>query len=158
MIEMVEVAELKVIGDHSLWLRFSDGQEGVRDCSDILAVVVRWLNLSAIPRCLFARFCLLRSQLAERVRPRCDQSPHGAARRRRSASLHYLGRSANKESRRRSCEQREAIQTKPQHEPLVWIASLARDDGRGGCSLITLEAARRHPEEQALNSRMPVSP
>ena len=47
---MVEVAELKVIGDHSLWLRFSDGQEGVRDCSDILAVVVRWLNLSAIPR------------------------------------------------------------------------------------------------------------
>ena len=59
MIEMVEVAELKVIGDHSLWLRFSDGQEGVRDCSDILAVVVRWLNLSAIPRCLFARFCLL---------------------------------------------------------------------------------------------------
>jgi hypothetical protein len=37
MIEMVEVVALKVIGDHSLWLRFSDGQEGVRDCSDVLA-------------------------------------------------------------------------------------------------------------------------
>ncbi len=37
MIEIVKVVELKVIGDHSLWLRFSDGQEGVRDCSDILA-------------------------------------------------------------------------------------------------------------------------
>ena len=37
MIEIVKVVALKVIGDHSLWLRFSDGQEGVRDCSDILA-------------------------------------------------------------------------------------------------------------------------
>jgi hypothetical protein len=37
MIEIVEVAELKPIGAHSLWLRFSDGQEGVRDCADILA-------------------------------------------------------------------------------------------------------------------------
>ena len=37
MIHMVKVVELKPIGDHSLWLRFSDGTEGVRDCSDILA-------------------------------------------------------------------------------------------------------------------------
>jgi len=37
MIEMVKVVALKVVDDRSLWLRFSDGQEGVRDCSDILA-------------------------------------------------------------------------------------------------------------------------
>ena len=37
MIEIVKVIELKPLGENSLWLRFSDGQEGVRDCSDILA-------------------------------------------------------------------------------------------------------------------------
>ena len=37
MIELVDVIELKPVGDHALWLRFSDGQEGIRDCSDILA-------------------------------------------------------------------------------------------------------------------------
>jgi hypothetical protein len=37
VIEIVKVVDLKPIGDRSLWLRFSDGQEGVRDCSDILA-------------------------------------------------------------------------------------------------------------------------
>ena len=35
MIEIVKVVALKAVGDRSLWLRFSDGQEGVRDCSDI---------------------------------------------------------------------------------------------------------------------------
>ena len=37
MIEIVKVVALKAVGDCSLWLRFSDGQEGVRDFSDILA-------------------------------------------------------------------------------------------------------------------------
>ena len=37
MIELVDVIELKPVGDHALWLRFSDGQEGIRDVSDILA-------------------------------------------------------------------------------------------------------------------------
>lgn len=37
MIEIVKVIELKPVGDRALWLRFSDGYEGVRDCSDILA-------------------------------------------------------------------------------------------------------------------------
>jgi len=37
LIEIVKVVALKVVGDCSLWLRFSDGQEGVRDCADILA-------------------------------------------------------------------------------------------------------------------------
>jgi hypothetical protein len=37
MIDLVKVVELKVVGDHSLWLRFSDGSEGIRDVSDILA-------------------------------------------------------------------------------------------------------------------------
>jgi hypothetical protein len=37
VIEIIKVVALKVVGDCSLWLRFSDGQEGVRDFSDILA-------------------------------------------------------------------------------------------------------------------------
>lgn len=35
--EIVEVVEVKPVGDRALWLRFSDGQEGVRDCSDIVS-------------------------------------------------------------------------------------------------------------------------
>jgi hypothetical protein len=37
MIKMVKVVEVRPIDGHSLWLKFSDGSEGVRDCSDILA-------------------------------------------------------------------------------------------------------------------------
>jgi Protein of unknown function (DUF2442) len=37
MIEIVKVVDFKVVGDCSLWLRFSDGQEGVCDFSDLLA-------------------------------------------------------------------------------------------------------------------------
>jgi hypothetical protein len=34
---MVDVIRLKPLDGHRLWLRFTDGSEGVRDCSDILA-------------------------------------------------------------------------------------------------------------------------
>ena len=37
MIEIVKVVALRAINDHSLWLRFSDGREGVRDLADVLA-------------------------------------------------------------------------------------------------------------------------
>jgi hypothetical protein len=37
MIKMVKVVAVRPIDGHSLWLRFSDGSEGVKDCSDILA-------------------------------------------------------------------------------------------------------------------------
>jgi hypothetical protein len=37
MIQIVKVVELRPEGPHSLWLRFSDGGEGVRDFADILA-------------------------------------------------------------------------------------------------------------------------
>jgi hypothetical protein len=37
MIEIVKVVAVKPLDDHSLWLRFSEGSEGVRDCCDILA-------------------------------------------------------------------------------------------------------------------------
>ncbi len=33
---MVDVLSLKALDDHRLWFRFSDGNEGVRDFSDIL--------------------------------------------------------------------------------------------------------------------------
>jgi hypothetical protein len=34
---MVDVLRLKALDGHRLWVRFSDGSEGVRDFSDILA-------------------------------------------------------------------------------------------------------------------------
>ena len=34
---MVEVLRLRPLEGHKLWLRFTDGSEGVRDLSDILA-------------------------------------------------------------------------------------------------------------------------
>ncbi len=34
---MVDVLRLRALDGHRLWLRFSDGSEGVRDFSDILA-------------------------------------------------------------------------------------------------------------------------
>jgi len=37
MIKMVKVTELKPISDVRLWVRFSDGSEGIRDYSDMLA-------------------------------------------------------------------------------------------------------------------------
>ncbi len=37
MIEYVSVLELKVLDGHRLWLRFSNGDAGVRDFADILA-------------------------------------------------------------------------------------------------------------------------
>ena len=37
MIKMVKVTDLKAIDGHALWLRFSDGAEGVWDLADILA-------------------------------------------------------------------------------------------------------------------------
>jgi len=37
MIKMVKVTELKPLDDARLWVKFSDGSEGVRDYSDMLA-------------------------------------------------------------------------------------------------------------------------
>jgi hypothetical protein len=37
MIALIKVVEAKALGERRLWLRFSDGQEGVRDFTDILA-------------------------------------------------------------------------------------------------------------------------
>jgi hypothetical protein len=34
---MVEVLKLRAQGGHKLWLRFTDGSEGVRDLSDLLS-------------------------------------------------------------------------------------------------------------------------
>jgi hypothetical protein len=35
---MVDVLRLRVLEGHRLWLRFSDGSEGVRDLSDVIAM------------------------------------------------------------------------------------------------------------------------
>jgi hypothetical protein len=37
MIALVKVVEAKALGEHRLWSRFSDGREGVRDFTDVLA-------------------------------------------------------------------------------------------------------------------------
>ncbi len=36
-IEMVDVRRVKALGEYRLWLRFSDGSEGARDFSDMIA-------------------------------------------------------------------------------------------------------------------------
>ena len=37
MIELVKVVSVRPLEGNRIWLRFSNGQEGIRDCSDILA-------------------------------------------------------------------------------------------------------------------------
>jgi Protein of unknown function (DUF2442) len=37
MMKLIKVVDLKPLDGHRLWLRFSDGREGVRDFADILA-------------------------------------------------------------------------------------------------------------------------
>ncbi len=37
MIELIKVLQVKPLDGHRLWLRFSNGREGVRDLSDVLA-------------------------------------------------------------------------------------------------------------------------
>ena len=37
MIKMVKVVALKPMGEHLLWVQFSDGSEGVRDFTDVVA-------------------------------------------------------------------------------------------------------------------------
>jgi hypothetical protein len=37
MIELIKVTDVKPLDGHRLWLRFSNGREGVRDLSDVLA-------------------------------------------------------------------------------------------------------------------------
>lgn len=37
MIKMVKVVALKPVGGHSLWVKFSDDSEGVRDFEDVIA-------------------------------------------------------------------------------------------------------------------------
>lgn len=37
MITLVQVVDLKPMGEYRLWVKFSDGTEGVRDYSDMMA-------------------------------------------------------------------------------------------------------------------------
>ena len=37
MIDLVKVTQAKALDGHRLWLRFSNGREGVRDLADVLA-------------------------------------------------------------------------------------------------------------------------
>jgi len=37
MIDLIKVLEARALDDHRLWVRFSNGREGVRDFTDILA-------------------------------------------------------------------------------------------------------------------------
>jgi Protein of unknown function (DUF2442) len=37
MIGLVKVVQIRALDGHRLWLRFSDGREGIRDFSDVLA-------------------------------------------------------------------------------------------------------------------------
>jgi Protein of unknown function (DUF2442) len=59
MIEMVKVMQVRALDDRRLWLRFSNGTEGVRDFSDLLAeggVMVEPLRDPAMFRRVFLEF------------------------------------------------------------------------------------------------------
>jgi hypothetical protein len=56
MIELVKVAQAKALDARRLWVRFSNGREGVRDLSDVLAEggpMVEPLRESALFRRVF---------------------------------------------------------------------------------------------------------
>ena len=59
MIEMIKVTETRALDERRLWLRFSNGREGVRDFADILAeggVMVEPLRDPAMFRRVFLEF------------------------------------------------------------------------------------------------------
>jgi hypothetical protein len=59
MIEIIKVVETRALDDRRLWLRFSNGQQGVRDFTDILSesgVMVEPLRDPAMFRRVFLEF------------------------------------------------------------------------------------------------------
>lgn len=59
MIEMIKVVETRPLDERRLWLRFSNGREGVRDFADIFAeggVMVEPLRDPAMFRRVFLEF------------------------------------------------------------------------------------------------------
>lgn len=59
MIELIKVLEARALDDNRLWVRFSNGREGTRDFSDILAeggVMVEPLRDPAMFRRVFLEF------------------------------------------------------------------------------------------------------
>lgn len=59
MIEMIKVVETRALDDRCLWVRFSNGRQGTRDFSDILAeggAVVEPLRDPAMFRRVFLEF------------------------------------------------------------------------------------------------------
>lgn len=59
MIEMIKVAETRALDDRRLWVRFTNGREGVRDFADIFAeggVMVEPLRDPAMFRRVFLEF------------------------------------------------------------------------------------------------------
>ena len=59
MIELIKVLETRALDDRRLWVRFSNGREGTRDFSDILAeggVMVEPLRDPAMFRRVFLEF------------------------------------------------------------------------------------------------------
>lgn len=59
MIEIIKVTEARALDDRRLWVRFSNGREGVRDFADILSeggVMVEPLRDPAMFRRVFLEF------------------------------------------------------------------------------------------------------
>lgn len=59
MIEMVKITETRALDDRRLWVRFSNGREGVRDFADIFAeggIMVEPLRDPAMFRRVFLEF------------------------------------------------------------------------------------------------------
>jgi hypothetical protein len=59
MIELIKVLETRALDDHRLWVRFSNGKQGVHDFADMLAeggVMVEPLRDPAMFRRVFLEF------------------------------------------------------------------------------------------------------
>ena len=73
---MVDVLKVRALDEFKLWLRFSDGCEGVRDLSDLVKHGGPMVEPLRAPE-FFARVSWKwRSDLAKRLRPRSHQSLH----------------------------------------------------------------------------------
>ncbi len=77
MIKMVKVVALKPMGEHLLWMQFSDGSEGVRDFADVIAEGGPMVERCATLVLRQGVYLVRRAKLAERIRCRRHQSSYG---------------------------------------------------------------------------------
>ena len=69
LVPMRQVKQVKVVNDHVIWFRFSDGREGYRDFSDMLAEGGEMVEPCATLKCLEPRSWKTACRLGRTVTP-----------------------------------------------------------------------------------------